>query len=127
MTRRNLSLFFILTMMLITAVGIYMIRAVEEPRQPNPEPIPVPVEVAKITTRDFTHRLEALGTVQAIREAAVGVEVSGPVTLILPEVELGVAVKQGELLAEIDPTPFRIELRCYHIEGNGKVPEIVDG
>ncbi|MCH7914293.1 MAG: efflux RND transporter periplasmic adaptor subunit, partial [Deltaproteobacteria bacterium] len=110
MTRRNLSIFFILIMALVTAVGIYMIRAVEEPRQPKPEPIPVPVEVAKITTRDFTHRIEALGTVQAIREAAVGVEVSGPVTLIPPEVELGVAVKQGELLAEIDPTPFRIEL-----------------
>ncbi len=110
MTRRNLSLLFILTMALVTAIGIYMIRAVEEPRQPKPEPIPIPVEVAKITTRDFTHRLEALGTVQAIREAAVGVEVSGPVTLIPPEVELGVAVKQGELLAEIDPTPFRIEL-----------------
>jgi len=83
---------------------------VEEPRQPKPEPIPVPVEVAKITTRNFTHYLEALGTVQAIREAAVGVKVSGPVTFIPPDVELGVAVKQGELLAEIDPTPFRIKL-----------------
>ncbi len=110
MTRRNLSLFFILTMALMTAVGIYMIRSVEEPRQPKPEPIPVPVEVAKITTRNFTHYLEALGTVQAIREAAVGVKVSGPVTFIPPDVELGVAVKQGELLAEIDPTPFRIKL-----------------
>ena len=110
MTRRNLSLFFILTMAAMTAVGIYMIRSVEEPRQPKPEPIPVPVEVAKITTRNFTHHLEALGTVQAIREAAVGVKVSGPVTFIPPEVELGVAVKQGELLAEIDPTPFRIKL-----------------
>ncbi len=113
MTRRNLSLFFILTMVLMTAVGIYMIRSVEEPRQPKPEPIPVPVEVAKITTRSFTHHIEALGTIQAIREAAVGVKVSGPVTLIPPEIELGVAVQQGELLAEIDPTPFRIKLSRY--------------
>ncbi len=110
MTRRNLSLFFILTMALMTAVGIYMIREVEEPRQPKPEPIPVPVEVVSINPINFTYRLEALGTVQAIREAAVGVKVSGPVTLIPPRVELGVAVKQGELLAEIDPTPFRIKL-----------------
>ena len=110
MTRRNLSLFFILTMALVTAVGIYMIRAVEEPRQPKPEPIPVPVELVSINPSNFTYRLKALGTVQAIREAAVGVKVSGPVTLIPLGVELGTAVKQGALLAEIDPTPFRIKL-----------------
>lgn len=124
MTRRNLSLFFILTMVLMTAVGIYMIRSVEEPRQPKPEPIPVPVEVAKITTRNFTHHLEALGTVQAIREAAVGVRVSGPVTLIPPEGELGVAVKQGELLAEIDPTPFRIKLSRHEALVAGAQAEV---
>jgi len=110
MTRRNLSFLIILALALLTAVGVYLIQAIDKPRQPKAEPIPVPVEVASIAPRDFTYRLESLGTIQAIREAAVGVEVSGPITLIPPEVDLGATVEQGTLLAEIDPTPFRIEL-----------------
>lgn len=110
MTKRDLSLLIILAMVFMTGLGVYLIRAVEEPLQSEPEPVPVPVEVASISPRDFTHRLEALGTVKAIREAAVGAKVSGPITLIPPEIELGAAVKQGTLLAEIDPTSFRIEV-----------------
>ncbi|MFQ5803306.1 MAG: efflux RND transporter periplasmic adaptor subunit [Candidatus Methylomirabilales bacterium] len=110
MTRRRLSILLILAMVLVTAVGVFLIRAVQEPQNSKPARVPVPVEVARITPQDFTHRLEALGTVQAIREAAVSVKVSGPVTAIPPEIELGAAVKQGTLLATIDPTPFRIDV-----------------
>ncbi|MFQ5540137.1 MAG: hypothetical protein ACE5FB_07005, partial [Candidatus Binatia bacterium] len=110
MTRRSLSFLLILAMALLAAVGVYLIQAIDEPRQPKPESIPVPVEVASIAPRDFTYRLESLGTIQAIREAAVGVEVTGPIMLIPPEVELGATVEQGTLLAEIDSAPFRIEL-----------------
>ncbi|MFQ5851283.1 MAG: efflux RND transporter periplasmic adaptor subunit [Candidatus Binatia bacterium] len=110
MTRRGLPLLLVLAMVLVTALGVYLIQAVDEPHQPKPQPVPVPVEVATITPHNFTYRLEALGTVQSNREAAVGVKISGPVILIPPEVELGAAVKEGALLAEIDPTPFRIEL-----------------
>ncbi|MFQ5960668.1 MAG: efflux RND transporter periplasmic adaptor subunit [Candidatus Methylomirabilales bacterium] len=110
MTRRRLSVLLILAMVLVTAVGVYLIRAVEEPRNAKSGPLPVAVEVARVTPQDFTHRLEALGTVQAIREAAVSVKVSGPVTAIPSEIELGTAVEQGTLLAEIDPTTFRIDV-----------------
>ena len=110
MTRRRLSVLVIVAMLLVTAVGVILIRAVEEPRNAKSGPVPVPVEVARITPQDFTHRLEALGSVQAIREAAVSVKVSGPVTAIPPEIELGAPVEQGTLLAEIDPTPFRIDV-----------------
>lgn len=111
MSRRGLSGLLILAIVLITAGGVYLIQAVEEPRQPTPTPVPVPVEVARVTPRDFTHRLEALGTVQAIREAAVSVKVAGPVARIPPQIELGAGVEQGMLLAEIDPTSFRIDVR----------------
>jgi cobalt-zinc-cadmium efflux system membrane fusion protein len=110
MIRWNRSFLLILAMVFATALGVYLIRAVEEPGQPVPELVPVPVEVAGITPRDFTYRLEALGTVRAIREAAVGAKVSGPVTRIPLEIELGATVEQGTLLAEIDPTSFRIEV-----------------
>ncbi|MFQ5553611.1 MAG: efflux RND transporter periplasmic adaptor subunit [Thermoplasmata archaeon] len=111
MNRRRLSALLIFAMLLVTAVGVYLIRAVEEPQGTKTERAPVPVEVVRITPQDFTHRLEALGSVQPIREAAVSVKVSGPVTRIPEGIELGAAVKEGTLLAEIDPTPFRIEVK----------------
>lgn len=110
MTRRRLSVLLILAMVPVTAVGVYLIRAVEEPHNTKAGPLPVAVEVTRVAPQDFTHRLEALGSVQAAREAAVGVKVSGPVTAIPPEIELGASVEQGTLLAEIDPTPFHIDV-----------------
>lgn len=110
MTRRRLSFLLILAMVLVTAAGAYLIQGVEEPRNAKSGPLPVVVEVAHVTPQNFIHRLEALGTVQAIREAAVSVKVSGPVTAIPPEIELGAVVEQGTLLAEIDPSRFRIDV-----------------
>ncbi|MFQ5846261.1 MAG: efflux RND transporter periplasmic adaptor subunit [Candidatus Methylomirabilales bacterium] len=110
MNRRS-SLLLILAMVLVTSVSVYLIRGDDQPPQQKPAPVPVPVEVARITPRAFTHRLEALGTVQARREAAVSVKVSGPVTAIPPEIELGAPVEYGALLAQINPTPFRIDVR----------------
>ncbi|MEE9182059.1 MAG: hypothetical protein V3U33_05800, partial [candidate division NC10 bacterium] len=110
MKARRPSLVLILAIVLVTMVGFYLIRAGDEPQNAKPGPVPVPVEVARITPREFIHRLEALGTVRAIREAAVGVKVAGPVTAIPPEIELGAAVEEGRLLASIDPAPFRIDV-----------------
>ncbi|MCH6545898.1 MAG: efflux RND transporter periplasmic adaptor subunit [Deltaproteobacteria bacterium] len=111
MTSRKRSFLIILAMTLITAAGVYLIQSVEEPIPTEPEPVPVAVEVATITPRPFTHRLEALGTVEPIREAEVGAQVSGPITFIPPEIELGASVEKGSVLAEIDPTPFAIEVK----------------
>ena len=111
MTSRKRSFLIILAMTLITAAGVYLIQSVEEPIPTEPEPVPVAVEVATITPRPFTHRLEALGTVEPIREAEVGAQVSGPITFIPPEIELGASVEKGCVLAEIDPTPFAIEVK----------------
>ncbi len=111
MTSSKRSFLIILAMTLFTGAGVYFIQWVEEPTPPDPEPIPVAVEVATITPRPFIYRLEALGTVEAIREAEVGAQVSGPITLVPDEIELGVSVEKGSLLAEIDPTSFAIEVR----------------
>lgn len=110
MIRPSRSSALLLGMVFITALGVYLIQAVEAPQPAEPQPVPVPVEVARITPQDFTYRLEALGTVRAIREAAIGAKVSGPVTQMPPNIELGSNVAQGTLLAEIDPTSFRIEV-----------------
>ena len=110
MTRRALSLFIIPVMLVVTAVVVYFIQAVEEPAPAESEPVPVPVEVTVVEPRPFTHYLEALGSVEPVRDAEVGPQVSGPVRLIPKEVELGASVEQGALLAEIDPAPFEIEV-----------------
>jgi len=109
-TRRALSLFIIPVMLVVTAVVVYFIQAVEEPAPAESEPVPVPVEVTVVEPRPFTHYLEALGSVEPVRDAEVGPQVSGPVRLIPKEVELGASVEQGALLAEIDPAPFEIEV-----------------
>ena len=111
MTRRRISLLSILVMAAVTALGVYLIQSNEKTLRQEPIPLPVPVEVVKISAKNFTHHLEALGTVRAIREAAVGAEITGPVKRIPDGIELGRAVDRGTLLAEIDPTSFRIEVK----------------
>lgn len=110
MSRRQLSLLIIVAMFLATAAGVYWIRAAEAPKNAARTTLPVPVEVLRVTPRDFTHRLEALGTVQAVREASVGVKVSGPIAALPPAVELGTFLEAGALIAQVDPTPFAIEV-----------------
>ncbi len=110
MNLQNPSVRLILAMVFVTAVGVLIIRAVDEPQNAKSGPVPVAVEVARVTPGEFTHRLEALGTVQPIREAAVGANVSGPVVLVPPEIELGAAVEAGTVLARIDPVPFQIDV-----------------
>lgn len=110
MSRLGLSVLLVLAIGLATGVGVYLIQAVEEPSPPAVRPIPVPVEVVRITPGPFIHQLEALGTVQPIREAAVSVEAAGPVASVSPAIELGAPVTEGMLLAQIDPTPFRIDV-----------------
>lgn len=107
---RRPSILLILVMAFLTAVGVLIIRAVDQPENAKPAPLPVPVEVARVTPREFTHRLEALGTVEAIREAAVAAKVAGPVTLIPTQIELGASVEESTLLAEVDPVHFRIDV-----------------
>lgn len=110
MTRRSQSLLLILAMAFVTALAVYLIRAVKEPAPPESEPVPVPVEVATIKPTLFIYHLEALGTVEAVREAEVSAQISGPVARIPESIELGASVKQGDLLAEIEATPFKIEV-----------------
>ena len=106
-----LSLSLMGLMSLLAGLGLYLIQYVEHPEPPEPAPVPVAVEVTRVMPRDFTHRIEALGTIRAIREAAIGARVSGPVSFVSPRAELGTTVKKGELLARIDPVPFRIEVK----------------
>lgn len=74
------------------------------PRQPTL----IPVEAALATRVDLPLYLDAIGTAQAARTATVTTRVDGQLQKIA-FVE-GSQVKAGDLLAQIDPAPYRAQL-----------------
>lgn len=68
----------------------------------------VPVKLAGAETADFPVTMTGLGTVQAINSVTVRTQASGQILRIL--FKEGQMVKQGDLLAEIDPRPLQAAL-----------------
>jgi multidrug efflux system membrane fusion protein len=68
----------------------------------------IPVAVAKAEVRDLPILLNGLGSVEAYNTVAVKSRLDGQ--LIKVNVKEGQEVKQGELLAEIDPRPYEVQL-----------------
>jgi multidrug efflux system membrane fusion protein len=68
----------------------------------------IPVAVAKAEVRDLPILLNGLGSVEAYQTVAVKSRLDGQ--LIKVNVKEGQEVKQGELLAEIDPRPYEVQL-----------------
>jgi multidrug efflux system membrane fusion protein len=68
----------------------------------------IPVAVAKAEVRDLPVLLNGLGSVEAYNTVAVKSRLDGQ--LIKVNVKEGQEVKQGELLAEIDPRPYEVQL-----------------
>src|SRR5689334_2330801 len=69
---------------------------------------PVPVTVVAAVTRDVPVYLTALGTVQALNTVTVNAQVGGQLEAL--HFAEGQEVKQGDLLAEIDPRTFQAAL-----------------
>ena len=69
---------------------------------------PVPVHAASVGKRDFPIFLDGLGTVQPINTVTVRSRVDGQIVKV--GFEEGKMVKQGDLLAQIDPAPFQATL-----------------
>jgi multidrug efflux system membrane fusion protein len=73
--------------------------------QPAPK---VPVTVADVQKADFALYLYGLGTVTPLNSVTVTSRVTGLVTQV--PVKQGQMVKQGDLLADIDPAPYQAAL-----------------
>jgi multidrug efflux system membrane fusion protein len=69
----------------------------------------VPVVVAKVEKRDVPIVLEGLGSVTPLASVTVKSQVDGRLESVA--FKEGQAVKKGDLLAQIDPRPFRIALQ----------------
>ncbi len=74
----------------------------------NPAGRPVPVTVAQARKGDMAVHLTGLGTVTALNSVTVKSRVDGQlVRVVFTE---GQMVRAGDLLAEIDPRPFQVQL-----------------
>lgn len=76
-------------------------------RGPNPD-TPIPVLAARAERRDVPIWLDALGTVQAYNLVSVRAMIEGPLQEVL--FTEGQDVKQGDILARIDPRPYQASL-----------------
>lgn len=68
----------------------------------------VPVQTATAEQRDLPIWLDGLGTVAAFQQVTVRAQVDGRLDKVL--FTEGQPVKQGELIAQIDPRPFLVQL-----------------
>ena len=69
---------------------------------------PIPVRAVPVQKRDLAVHLRAIGTVTPLSTVTVRSRVEGE--LMRVAFEEGQQVKAGQLLAEIDPTPYKIRL-----------------
>ncbi|MBB4095494.1 efflux RND transporter periplasmic adaptor subunit [Ochrobactrum pecoris] len=65
---------------------------------------------------DIENAITAVGTLSALRSINVGAQVSGQLKSV--KVEVGDQVKQGQLIAEIDPSPFekKVEISSAQLD-----------
>lgn len=75
---------------------------------PGSPPRAVPVAVAPVAQRDVPIYLEGLGNVTAFKTVTVKTQIDGRLDQVA--FTEGRAVRRGDLLAQIDPRPYRIQL-----------------
>ncbi|MFO0611021.1 MAG: efflux RND transporter periplasmic adaptor subunit [Polyangiaceae bacterium] len=69
---------------------------------------PVPVKLGKVTSKQLPRRLDVTGTLDAEERSEIAAQAGG-VVLNVP-IDLGVRVKRGDLLIELDPREAKLRL-----------------
>jgi multidrug efflux system membrane fusion protein len=109
--RKCLTLTLALAMLLVVsgvlALWLPKLSSAQPVQAPRASPA-VPVSIAKAERQDVPVWLSGIGTVQALNTVTVRARVDG--TLMQVPVTEGQVVKQGTLLAVIDPRPYQAAL-----------------
>ena len=97
----------------VAAGGLALARTRGGPPAPGPKPgvgeeRVVPVRVAVAVRKDMPIWLEGLGTVAALQQVTVRAQVDGRLDKVL--LHEGDLVKSGQVIAQIDPRPFLVQL-----------------
>src|SRR5688572_6547684 len=74
-----------------------------------PEPPARTVSVATVTKRSVERTITALGSLQAKQEVLLSAKVSGRLKLI--QVDIGSAVKTGDVIARIEPRDYELQVQ----------------
>src|SRR5260221_4965354 len=120
MTEKRRSLrgaWVVILVLLLAAAGatVYFLQPSEAPRPAGRRGIdptrPTPVVAAAARTGDINVYLAGLGTVTPLKTVTVRSRVDGELLKIL--VREGQVVKEGDLLAEIDPRPYQAQLAQF--------------
>jgi multidrug efflux system membrane fusion protein len=90
----------------IVALGFYRHGSIQA--APNTAPPPIPVTITEAAQRDVPIYYDALGTVQALNTVSIRAQVNGQIISI--NFRQGQEVKQGDVLAKIDPAPYKANL-----------------
>ena len=110
---KNRGIWLVFLLLLIFAFVIWKITAASpsgsthQRRGYDVKTAQIPVTLASVTAQDFPLYLDGLGTVQAFNSAQVSARVSGLIQEI--KFQEGQEVKQGDLLAVIDPRTFQAQ------------------
>jgi membrane fusion protein, multidrug efflux system len=91
---------------LVLAAGVLVLRSGRTTQAAAPPAIPVTVTEA--TQRDVPIYYDALGTVQAFNTVSIRAQVNGQIVSI--DFRQGQEVHTGDVLAKIDPAPFKANL-----------------
>jgi membrane fusion protein, multidrug efflux system len=101
--------------------GIGSDRAQAAAQPASPPAVPVSAAPAKV--QDVPVYFRGLGTVQAVNTVEIRAQVSG--TLVAVPVKEGQAVKQGDIVAQIDPRPFKAALDQATAQRAGDAAQLV--
>ena len=106
--KRRLIILLFAGLLVTAAAGGLMSRREKSQAAQSPAPPAIPVTVTAATRQDVPIYYDALGVVQAVNTVAIRAQVTGQ--LVSVNFRQGQDVKKGDILAQIDPAPFKAAL-----------------